>query len=87
MILKEGKLSQERVQQIMDLLMQFSEYEDFQIEVQFLYKLWLDRTMRFSDVETNKSSLDDTEMEIAFFKNHLDEVYQDISYFQLKEID
>ena len=84
---KKGNLSRREVEGFIDLLMQYSEYEDFQRESQLLYCLWLDRTVRWSDVEMNKETLDETENTINYFKGHLDRVFQDISYYQLKEID
>ena len=87
MNLKEGTLSRREVEGFIELLMQYSEYEDFQSEIQLLYRLWTDRTMRWSDVEMNKKTLDETENTINYFKGHLDRVFQDISYYQLKEID
>ena len=84
---KKGNLSRREVEGFIDLLMQYSEYEDFQSEIQLLYRLWTDRTMRWIDVEMNKKTLDETENTINYFKGHLDRVFQDISYYQLKEID
>ena len=84
MELKKNKLSNEQFESFITEVMQWAEYEEFQDEVNFLmHGLWLDRTTRWSDPEMNQQTLEHSKRRIEEFKDHLDEVFEDITSYQL----
>tara|TARA_B100001057_G_C22394106_1_gene773364 strand:+ start:287 stop:553 length:267 start_codon:yes stop_codon:yes gene_type:complete len=87
MQLKTNELSNQQYESFISEVMRWAEYKEFQDEVKFLmHGLWLDRTTRWSNVEMNKQILENSKIKIESFKEHLDEVFEDISAFQLHEI-
>ena len=84
---KKNELSNQQYESFISEVMRWAEYKEFQDEVEFLmHSLWLDRTTRWSDVEMNKQTVENSKIKIESFKEHLDEVCEDISAFQLHKI-
>ena len=84
MELKKNKLSKTQLRSLITEFERYADYKEFQDEFKFLvHGLWLDRTTRWSDPEMNQQTLEHSKRRIEEFKDHLDEVFEDITSYQL----
>ena len=81
--LTKTKLTEEKVQQMLDGLQIWGEYEDLVLEINLLYQLWLYRTTRMNSLSHNKKKVKESEEVVQTLKYHLDLVLEDITQYQL----
>ena len=81
--LTKTKLTEEKVQQMLDGLQIWGEYEDLVLEINLLYQLWLYRTTRMNCLSHNRTKVKEVEGVVQLFKDHLDLVLEDITQYQL----
>tara|TARA_B100000963_G_scaffold142260_1_gene123833 strand:+ start:221 stop:493 length:273 start_codon:yes stop_codon:yes gene_type:complete len=83
MELTKTKLTKEKVQQKLDGLQLWVEYEDLVLEIDLLIRLWLYRTGRMNRLSRNRQTVKKSEEVVQMMKDHLDLVLEDISQYQL----
>ncbi len=83
MELTKTKLTKEQVQQKLDGLQLWVEYEDLGLEIDLLIRLWLYRTGRRNRLSFNRQTVKESEEVVQMMKDHLDLVLEDISQYQL----
>ena len=83
MKLQKTELTEKQIKDMLDGLLVWSEYYDLPLEINLLYQLWLYRTTRMNSVSHNRTKVKEVEGIVQSFKDHLDEVLEDITEYQL----